>query len=104
MENITSIPKLFVVEYSMTQNATSVCTLQAMMVNNRKQLRKGNRHDCVPIGLFHSRAEADRFIVEFGPTLIEQAQFEFHSRNWQHISEVLETLLPEDLNPKNSDE
>jgi hypothetical protein len=101
---MTGIPKLFIVEYSLTQNATTARTLQAMMVNNREQLMKGNLHDRVPIGIFHTRAEADQFIFSVGPTLTEQAQFEFHSRDWQHISEVLYALLPKDLNPKDSDE
>ena len=104
MENITEVPTLFVVEYSMTQNATYRRTLQSMVLSNRNDLMRGNLHDRVPVGIFHTRAEADEFIFEFGPTLTEQAQFEFHSRNWKHISEVLYSLLPKDLNPKDSEE
>jgi hypothetical protein len=88
----------------MTQNATTVRTLQAVMVNNREQLMKGNVRDCLPIGIFHSRADADHFIVAVRPTLDEQAQFEFKNRDWRHISEVLYELLPKDLNSKDSDE
>ena len=100
MEHIAGIPKLFVVEYSMTQSATYAHTLQAMAMNNRELIMKGQRHDYVPIGIFPTRAEADKFRVAFQPTLDEQAKLPIPDRDWQHISEVLDTLLPKDLNPK----
>ena len=99
---MTNIPKLFAVEYSLIQNAINIRTLHAVVANNRRNLLNGIVSDYVPIGLFNSRAEADSFRVAFQPTLEEQAQLEFKSRNWSHISEVLNKLLPDDLNSKAS--
>jgi hypothetical protein len=97
-------PKLFIVEYSMIQNATNIGTLDVVMENNRENLMKGNVSDYVPIGLFNSRAEADQFKIAFQPTLDEQAQFEFKNRKWRHISEVLSKLLSIDHNSQDSDD
>jgi hypothetical protein len=94
---MTSIPKLFAVEYSIMKNATYVCTLDAMLKNNRQRLLAGKVSDYVPIGLFDTRDEADKFIVAFQPTLDEQAQVELHRRDWRHISDVLDKLLPKDF-------
>jgi hypothetical protein len=100
---MTDILKLFVVEYSMFQNATHVSTVGRMVRNNREGVMRGETNDYRPIGLFPTRAEADQFIVAFQPTLDKQAQVEFKSRNWRHIADVLLMLLPEDLNSRDGD-
>lgn len=84
---------LFAVEYSMTLNAVHRRSLAKVIENNQTNLRKGYSTDFVPIGLFFSREDADRFIEQFNHTLAEQAQIEFHSRNWRQIADVVEKLL-----------
>jgi hypothetical protein len=85
--------KFFAVEYSMTLNAVHRRSLRKVIENNQGNLRKGYSSDFVPIGLFPSREEADRFIEQFNHTLAEQAQTEFHSRDWRHVADVVEKLL-----------
>jgi hypothetical protein len=85
--------KFFAVEYSMTLNSVHRRSLRKVIENNQSNLRKGYSSDFVPIGLFPSREEADRFIEQFTHTLGEQAQIEFHSRDWQHVADIVEKLL-----------
>ena len=83
----------FAVEYSMTLNSVHRRSLLKVIENNQSNIKKGYSSDFVPIGLFPSREEADRFIEQFNHTLSEQAQIEFHSRDWQNVAEVVEKLL-----------
>jgi len=85
--------KLFVVEYSMRQNSVCRSTLANVIENNLNNVRRGHAYEYVPIGLFRSREDADIFITHFNHTLAEQAQFEFHSRDWRRVADVIETLL-----------
>jgi hypothetical protein len=85
--------RFLVVEYSMTSNAVHCRSLRKVLENNQNNLRRGYSSDFVPIGLFPSREEADRFIDQFNHTLAEQAQAEFHSRDWQRVADVVEKLL-----------
>ena len=92
--------RLFAVEYSMTLNPVHRRSLKKVIENNQSNLRKGHSSDFVPIGLFSSREEADRFIEHFSHTLAEQAQTEFHSRDWRHVADVVEDLIKQ--SPLNS--
>lgn len=65
---------LFAVEYSMTSNSVHRRSLRKVIENNQRNLSNGHSSDYVPIGLFLSREEADRFIEQFSRTLAEQAQ------------------------------
>jgi len=85
--------RFFAVEYSMTLNSVHRRSLRKVIENNQSNLRRGHASDFVPIGLFSSRDEADRFIEQFNHTLAEQAQVEFRSRDWQLIADVVERLL-----------
>ena len=93
--------KLFAVEYSMTLNSVHRRSLRKVIENNQNNLRKGHSSDFVPIGLFSSREDADRFIDQFNHTLGEQAQFEFHIRDWRHVADVVENLLLQISDPSN---
>jgi len=90
---VDDLRPVFAVEYSLSQNATHILSLRAMVANNRKNVLRAMRSDYVPIGLFNSREDAERFDLEFRPTLDEQAQREFKNRNWSHISQILTELL-----------
>ena len=83
----------FVVEYSMTLNSVHRRSLRKLIDNNQSNLRKGHSSDFVPIGLFPSREAADKFIERFSHTLAEQAQTEFHRRDWRHVADVIEDLI-----------
>ncbi len=85
--------QFFAVEYSMTLNSVHRRSLRKVIENNQSNLRKGHSSDFLPIGLFSSRGEADRFIEHFNHTIAEQAQIAFHSRDWRRIADVVETLL-----------
>jgi hypothetical protein len=85
--------RLFAVEYSMTLNSVHRRSLRKVIENNQSNLRKGHSSDFVPIGLFPSREEADRFIERFSHTLAEQGQMQFHSRDWRHVADVVDDLL-----------
>jgi hypothetical protein len=84
---------LFAVEYSMTLNSVHRRSLRKVIENNRTNLRRGHSSDFVPIGLFPSGEEADRFIELFSRTLAEQAQIQFHSRDWRRVADVVEDLI-----------
>lgn len=84
--------KLFVIEYSVTTDATHIRTLGSVIENNRKNLATGLASNYLPIGLFQTREEADAFYVEFYKVLAQDASIQ--SRNWSHVSEVVDRLLP----------
>jgi hypothetical protein len=83
----------FAVEYSMTLNSVHRRSLSKVIENNQNNLRKGHSSDFLPIGLFPSREEADLFIEHFNHTLAEQAQTAFHSRDWQHVANIVQDLI-----------
>ena len=85
--------RYFAVEYSMTLNSVHRRSLRKVIENNQNNLRKGLSSDFVPIGLFASREEADSFIEQFNHTLANQAQLAFHSRDWQHVANVVQGLI-----------
>lgn len=84
--------KLFVIEYSVNDNAVHVRSLGAVLNNNRKNVTDGLSTDYVPVGIATSRDEGDLFILRFEP-LRQECQLERTSRNWQRISEFFEQEL-----------
>ncbi len=85
--------KFFVVEYSMTKNTTSIRTLENVLRDNIRNVHNGMPKDYLPVGLFNSREEADRFDQQFSLIIVPEAQLEFRSRNWRRIAECLEETL-----------
>jgi hypothetical protein len=97
---ITDPLKLFVVEYSITQDATHVRSLAKVIENNLNNLGNGQCADYVPIGLFLSRDQADLFCVHFRQGIDEDFQGAWQTRhNWKRVRDVAEELLPKQLNP-----
>lgn len=90
--------KLFVLEYSVTQDASHVRTLAAVLENNRRNLARGAAFDYVPVGLFRTREEIDQFELDFRRTLAQESQLQRGSGNWHSVAEILERFLPHDLN------
>lgn len=86
--------KLFVVEYSIRQDSTHVRSLERMVANNLNNLAIGLSTDYVPIGLFHTREQADSFVIYFRQGLDGEVQLALGSRNWHRIRDIAEGLLP----------
>jgi hypothetical protein len=93
MRAMNNAMRLFVVEYSLTENATMIRTLENVIKDNIRNVRNGQPKDYLPVGFFNSRAEADRFNAEFQLLIVPEGQLEFRSRNWKRISECLEKAL-----------
>jgi hypothetical protein len=96
---ITDPLKLFVVEYSITQDATHVRSLRKMVENNLYNLGNGQPSDYLPIGLFLTREQADTFCVHFRQGIDQDFQGASGTRhNWRRIRDIAEELLPRHLN------
>ena len=98
MRTMSGAMKLFVVEYSLKENATMIRTLENVLRDNIRNVRNGVAKDYLPVGLFNSREEADRFSNHFSLIIVPEGQLEFQSRNWRRIAECLEEALERALN------
>jgi hypothetical protein len=85
--------KLFVVEYSVRENAVMIRTLENVVKDNIKNVKRALNKDYLPVGFFNSRDEADRFHAALNLILVEEGELPFESRNWQRIGECLERAL-----------
>jgi len=90
---IEQAKKLFVVEYSITVDATRVKSVGAMLENNLHSLAKNSASDYMPVALFETRSQAEICAIEFQRRL--ESQVVSGSHNWKHISEVIEGLVPQ---------
>jgi hypothetical protein len=89
--------KYFGVEYSIKNNSVHGMTLESIIENNLKNLRKGQSSDYVLVGLLPSREAADWFIEQFNYTIAAQAQEALTSDRWQRIRDVIQVLLQQTL-------
>lgn len=96
--------KLFVLEYSLNENVTHVRTLENVLKDNIRNVRNGQPKDYLPVGVFNSREEADRFNEQFSLIIVPESQLEFRSRNWRRIAECLESMLEPALNESESND
>lgn len=102
---ITDPLKLFVVEYSMVQDATHVRSLRKMIENNLNNLGNGQPTDYVPIGLFLNREQADAFCIHFRQGIDQDFKGSFETRhNWRRVRDIVEELLPRRLNNLDSEQ
>jgi hypothetical protein len=85
--------ELFVVEYSFLEKTTSIRTLENVLRDNYKKICNGVSKDYLPVGLFKSRKDADRFDLYFHTVILPQAQLEFESRSWKQIADCFATEL-----------
>jgi hypothetical protein len=95
--------QVFVVEYSIKQDATHVRSLRKMITNNLNNLAIGLSSDYVPIGLFHTREQADLFVIHFRQGLDTEAQLAHGTRNWHRVRDIVAELLPKLLNNLDSE-
>lgn len=79
--------KLFVVEYSVSENTTSIRTLENVLRDNYKKVCNGVPKDYLPVGIFKSRPEADRFDLHFQTFVVPQAQIMSDSQRWKHVAD-----------------
>ena len=84
---------LFVVEYSVEGDTTSIRTLENVLRDNYKKICNGVSKDYLPVGLFKSRKDADRFDLHFHTVILPQAELEFESRCWKQIADCFATEL-----------
>lgn len=89
--------KLFVVEYRIKQDATHVRSLGKMIANNLNNLAIGLSSDYVPIGLFHTREQADLFVIHFRQGLDAEAQLAHGTRNWHRVRDIAAGLFAQTL-------
>ena|SRR5712692_6241217 len=91
---INAAMKLFVVEYSVDENAIMIRTLDKVVKDNIKNVKKALSKDYLPVAFFASRPEADRFHARLILILAEEGQLAFEGRNWERIGDYLEQALP----------
>ena len=96
---ITDPLKLFVVEYSMTQDAMHVRTLKNVIANNLNNLGNGKPCDYVPIGLFETRDHADQFYFRFRQGIDDLADTLGKRPRWPQIRDLAVELLPGAFSP-----
>jgi len=85
--------KFFVVEYTLREDTTSIRTLENVLRDNYKRIRNGVPKDYLPVALFKSRADAERYSLHFQTDVAPQAQLEAGSRNWKQIGDCFENEL-----------
>jgi hypothetical protein len=96
MRAVNTAMKLFVVEYSFREGTTSIRTLENVLRDNYKKICNGISKDYLPVGLFKSREDADRFDLHFHTVIAPQAQLDSGSRRWKQIADCFTSEL-EDL-------
>ncbi len=84
---------LFVVEYSVEGDTSSIRTLERVLRDNHKKICNGIPKDYLPVGLFKSHEDALRFSLHFQTVIAPQAQLESRSRRWQQVSDCFATEL-----------
>ncbi|MDX6612755.1 MAG: hypothetical protein QOD75_1941 [Blastocatellia bacterium] len=95
--------KAFVVEYSVNENATLIRTLENVIRNNLHNVRNAQSKDYLPVGLFSSREEADRFREQLILITSTEAQSEFRGINWRSIADCLDEAFDQALTRPDSD-
>ncbi|SRR6266404_8032755 len=98
MRTMNSAMKLYILEYSLTENGTLIRTLESVFKDNIRNVGNQQPKDYLPVGIFNSREDAERFRDQFLLTIVPEGQLEFRSRNWKRISECLEEGLERSLN------
>lgn len=93
MRTMNAAMKMFVVEFSVSENAAMIRTLDNVVKDNVKNVKKGLSKDYLPVGFFDSRGEADRFHAQLNLILAEEGELPFETRNWQRIGECIEQAL-----------
>lgn len=100
MRTMNGAMKLFVVEYSVRENATMIRTLENVLNDNISNVRNGQPKDYLPVGVFNSRGEADQFNAQFYLIIVPEGELESRSRNWKRVAECLEESLERSLDQK----
>jgi hypothetical protein len=87
LRTIHGAMKLFVVEYSVRENTTSIRTLENVLRDNYKKICNGISKDYLPVGVFKSRPDADRFDLHFHTFVVPEAQLMSETQRWKHIAD-----------------
>lgn len=90
---LNSAMKFFVVEYTLREDTTSIRTLENVLRDNYRKIRNGVSKDYLPVGVFKSYADAERYSLHFQTVVAPQAQLEAGSRAWKQIADCFENEL-----------
>lgn len=85
--------RMFVVEYSVLENAIHIGTLENVLRNNHKNICNNVRKDYLPVGIFKSREDADRFELHFYKSIAPEAQLMADSQRWRHVADCFASEL-----------
>lgn len=69
---IEKTKKLFVLEYSITEDTVRVRSVEKMLEANLNSLARNLRSDYLPVALFETRSKAEVGKIEFRPRLERQ--------------------------------
>ena len=90
---IAGAMKMFVVEYSVRENAIHIGTLENVLRNNHKNICNDLRKDYLPVGLFKSREDVDGFEMHFYKNVLPEAQLMSESQRWRHVADCFASEL-----------
>ena len=62
---------MFAVEYSVSQKAFHVQTLENMLVNNIENIKESKSLDYIPVGFCRNEEDANSFIEKFKKIVLE---------------------------------
>jgi hypothetical protein len=97
MRTMSAVMKLFVVEFSVSEQAVMIRTLENVIKDNIRNVKKGLSKDYLPLGFFDSRAKADHFHAQLNIVLAENGALSFRGNDWQRIGEYFEMALESHL-------
>jgi hypothetical protein len=98
MRTMNSAMKLYALEYSVKENTTHLRTWENVLKDNIHNVRNGQSKDYLPVGVFHSREEAERFRIQL-LLILEENQPEVGGLDWKRIADCLEEALERFLSP-----
>lgn len=93
MRTMNSAMKLFVVEFSVNEKAVLIRTLENVIKDNIKNVKKGLSKDYLPLGFFDSRNEADRFHAQLNVVLSGFGELRVDDNDWKRIGECFENAF-----------
>jgi hypothetical protein len=93
LRTLNTAMKFFVVEYTLREDTTSIRTLENVLRDNFKRIRNGVSKDYLPVGVFKSYSDAERYSLYFQTVVAPQARLESGSRNWKQVGDCFENEL-----------
>ena len=95
MQRLRTALRMYVVEYSLSEDGTLIRTLENAVTDNIDNVRKNIPKDYLPVWIGTSRAEAEAFQLRFNTMLAASDRTEIR---WQRLADVLRASLDEIVN------